>query len=148
MLRSLLIERFRLAVHTDHEEMGVFALVVAPGKVKIRESATGDTGSVQCQGGREQGRAVRTCTNMSMEIFVQELQRISPNYIDRLVVDQTAMQGRFDFRFWWTPQQLQEKDPGPTIFEALQRQLGLKLESRKLPVTTLVIDHIERLSAN
>ena len=65
-------------------------------------------------------------------------------YVSRSVIDKTGLQGDFDFKFDWSPQ-----DPNsPSIFTALQEQLGLKLESEKGPVEFLVIDHAEKPSEN
>jgi uncharacterized protein (TIGR03435 family) len=66
------------------------------------------------------------------------------------VVDQTALDGRFDFTLEWTRESnnAAPADPGPTIQEALQDQLGLKLKSTKVSMDTLVIDHVERPSEN
>jgi uncharacterized protein (TIGR03435 family) len=81
--------------------------------------------------------------------------------LDRPVVDQTGLAGRFDFRLTWTPDETQfgavggykpqateRADAPPDLFTAIQEELGLKLVSTKTPVDFLVIDHIERPSAN
>jgi uncharacterized protein (TIGR03435 family) len=81
--------------------------------------------------------------------------------LDRPVVDQTGLQGRFDFPLKWTPDESQFADMGmkipppkdnadapPGLFTAIQEQIGLKLESTKAPVEVLVIDHVEKPSEN
>jgi uncharacterized protein (TIGR03435 family) len=69
------------------------------------------------------------------------------------VLDRTGLSGNYDFSLRWTPESLDGGTPspeasGPSIFTALQEQLGLKLESATGPVQTLVVDHIERPSEN
>jgi uncharacterized protein (TIGR03435 family) len=83
------------------------------------------------------------------------------NVLDRPVVDQTGLSGRFDFTLMWTPDETQFGGRGgqappppdggtapPDLFNAMQEQLGLKMESTKAPVDVLVIDHVEKPSAN
>jgi uncharacterized protein (TIGR03435 family) len=89
-----------------------------------------------------------------MNVFAQILASVSPHYIDLPVVNPTDLPGAYDFSFSRTPQQLlnlpnngvrSANVSAMTIFEALPRELGLKLESRKEAHAALVIDHIERL---
>ena len=75
--------------------------------------------------------------------------------VGRVVVDKTGIPGRFDVTLRWTPDQGPAKlngepipDPPPSIFTAIQEQLGLKLDSQKGPVQVLVVDHVEMPSAN
>jgi uncharacterized protein (TIGR03435 family) len=83
--------------------------------------------------------------------------------LGRLIVNKTGLKGNYDFTLKWTPDEGQGQMPGgppgdaappppdasgPTIYTALQEQLGLKLESQKGPVDTIVIDHVERPSEN
>lgn len=82
-----------------------------------------------------------------MGMFAETLPAMSPHYVDLPVVDLTGLEGRYDFKLSWLPQQLRDASltGGPTIFEALETQLGLKLERRKLVVPTVVIDRVERI---
>jgi uncharacterized protein (TIGR03435 family) len=148
MLRNLLIERFRLVAHNGEKVMAAYALVVGKGGPKLQETTAGSSDPMGCAGQREQGMAHRTCKNTSMAVFADSLPGMSPHYIDLPVVNLTGLDGRYDFKLSWQPQQLQGKGgdlPGPTIFDAVRDQFGLKLESRRLPVQTIVIDKIERL---
>ena len=99
-----------------------------------------------------------TATNATMGDFAGVLQAA---VLDRPVVDQTGLQGRFDFPLKWTPDESQfggmgmkipppseNADAPPGLFTAIQEQIGLKLESTKAPVEVLVIDHIEKPSEN
>jgi uncharacterized protein (TIGR03435 family) len=150
MLRSLLLERFRLVVHTGEKVMGVYALVVDRGGPKLQETTAEISDPMGCSGRREQGLAYRACKNTSMALFAEALPGMSPHYIDLPVANLTGLSGRYDFKLSWQPQQLQGKGAnllGPTIFDAVRNQLGLKLEGRKLPVPTIMIDKIGRLSS-
>jgi len=130
--------------------MRVYALTVAKGGPKLKGTETPESETSGCSGNRQLGLAHRSCKATSMALFAESLPKMSPHYIETPVVNMTDLAGRFDFELSWQPQQLQGRDtggPGPTIFEALQTQLGLKLESRKLPIPTVVIDKIDRLQA-
>ena len=85
------------------------------------------------------------------------MERLSVRLADLLgvpVVDATELPGNFDFSLTWTPDEMHANVPasdisqGPSLFTALQEQLGLKLEARKLPADVLVIDHAEPPSEN
>ncbi len=85
-------------------------------------------------------------TNNSMEDFAQGMQV----FLDRPVVDETGLKGKFDFTLEWTVDGAVNSDPKapPGLFTAVQEQLGLKIEATKGPAEVLVIDHAERPSAN
>jgi uncharacterized protein (TIGR03435 family) len=104
------------------------------------------------------GRGDLTMTGATLERFADILSR----QVGRLIVDKTGLKGEYDFTLKWTPDEGQgamrggppgdaappPEASGPTIFTALQEQLGLKLETQKGPVDTIVIDHVERPSEN
>ena len=70
------------------------------------------------------------------------------NYISSVVVNKTALTGRYDFTLKWSRNETAANDDSPSIFTAVQEQLGLRLQSAKGPVEVLVVDHVERPSAN
>jgi uncharacterized protein (TIGR03435 family) len=78
-----------------------------------------------------------------MPMFARELERLT----DRPVIDRTGLTGTYDYQLEWSVDS-DATGVGPTIFTAIQEQLGLRLEAVKAPVDTLVIDHIERPSQN
>jgi uncharacterized protein (TIGR03435 family) len=110
------------------------------------------------------GRGDLSINAESLDMFADVLSR--QREIGRLVVDKTGLKGNYDFTLKWTPEEGQGQmsglpgggpprdaapppdATGPTIFTALQEQLGLKLESQKGPVDTLAIDHVEKPSEN
>lgn len=137
MARGLLAERFSLTLHHESKEMPVLTLVVAKGGPRLQPSV--GTGGPEVRGGR--GRLV--ARKVTMGLLAAQL---AGRVLDRAVLDGTGIAGEFDVNLEWTPDE--SPDPGPSIFTALQEQLGLKLESQKGVVDVLVVDHVERPSAN
>ena len=140
MVRALLVERFNLAAHTETRELPVYALVVAKGGAKVKESQNNGTDIGQ-------GRTHISDQGSTMAVLADQLARV----VGRVVVDKTAMAGRFDIALQWTPDDsstAQTDSTAPSIFTAVEEQLGLKLESAKAPVPVVVVDHVEMPSAN
>jgi uncharacterized protein (TIGR03435 family) len=152
MLQKLLADRFQLTFHRDKKELAAYVIVVERTGAKLAKSA-GDPNGLPGLGFRALGNL--TARNATMTDFAGLLQGF---VLDRPVVDQTGLSGRFDFTLLWTPDQSQfggrapavAEDPNapPGLFTAIQEQLGLKLESTKAIVDVVVIDHLERPTAN
>jgi bla regulator protein blaR1 len=152
-LRKLLADRFHLAIHTETKELPVYALVVAKSGPKFQEAKRA---AQDGDGGFHWGRGHTYGQMVTMAEFVEVLSGV----LGRPVLDDTAIKGRFDLKLEWTPEGFVPRerpagnnepqiDPnGPSIFTAIQEQLGLRLESRKGPVEILVIDHAEKPSEN
>jgi len=148
MLQAMLGDRFKLRVHHETKELPVYALVVAKGGAKISESPANVDVSESIGPGQLKGQG------MEIGSLAMSLSGI----VGRLIVDKTGLTGKYDARLEWTPTDLRGttqangttplSDAGPSIFTALQEQLGLKLESAKAPVDTIVIDHVEMPSEN
>jgi uncharacterized protein (TIGR03435 family) len=139
MLQSLLAERFKLVLHHETKELPVYALVVGKNGPKLREVQ--DDGSAPEIGSGDAHQIKGH--HISMKLLAATLQ----GYIGDTVVDATGLAGLFDLSLEFTSDENMSAD-GSTLFEAVQRQLGLKLESRKGPVEVVVIDHIEKPSEN
>jgi len=137
MARRLLAERFNLTLHHESKEMPVLALTGSKGGARLHPSDA--TGGPEVRGGR--GRLIARRVTMGM-LAAQLAGRV----LGRAVLDRTGIAGEFDVDLAWTPDE--SPDPGASIFTALQEQLGLKLETQKGVVDVLVIDHVERPSAN
>jgi uncharacterized protein (TIGR03435 family) len=139
MLRRLLDERFALKLHRESKEFAVYALVVAKGGSKLRPAARQGPYEFRVQGGHAAGNS------LSMPQFADRLSR--PAFqLGRQVVDFTGLTGTFDLTLDWRLQQSQSENQTddlalPSIFSALSEQLGLKLESRRVPLDVLVVDH-------
>ena len=146
MMRKILAERFGLLLHREQREMPVFALTVTKGGAKMIANATDPNGWMDQQNGGINGRHVEALKNASMA----DLALILQFHVDRPVVDQTGLKGRYDFKLQWTVDEAQTTAPDapPGLFTAIQEQIGLKLEPVKAPADVLVIDKVERPGAN
>ena len=161
MLQTLLVERFRLAVHWETREVPVFALVAGRGGARLQRSdpSRGEVSNPRTPagaGGTELRSGHLVFRDESMEDFAWALSRMNATG-DRVVLDDTGLTGNYDFELTFEPPRREPaaetpgtaiRVEGPSIFEAVQEQLGLKLEPRRGPVQFLVIDHVERPSAN
>jgi uncharacterized protein (TIGR03435 family) len=149
MVQKLLADRFQLTFHREKKELSVYAIGVTKSGAKIAKNETNPNGLSGFGGPPLRGFNVR---NATMEEFAGVLQA---NFMDRPVVDQTGFAGaRYDFVLKWTPDgapaqaAADNPDAPPDLFTAFQQQLGLKLESIKAPVDVLVVDRVEKPSAN
>jgi uncharacterized protein (TIGR03435 family) len=155
MVQKLLADRFKLTFHHEKRELAVYAIVVGKPGPKLTKSE-GDPNGLPSLIFR--GLGVLPARNASMADLAGVLQMA---VLDRPVVDQTGLPGRYDFSLTWTPDESQfgglgVRVPPPTadatappgLFTAIQEQLGLKLESTKAPVDVLVIDRVEKPSDN
>jgi uncharacterized protein (TIGR03435 family) len=133
LLQQLLQQRFHLAVHRETRDLPGYALVVAKGGPKL-QPGSGATGQIYILTNGIRGQAV------SLHLFSSLLSRPT----GRPVADQTGIQGNYDIKLEYAPNTAADSDL-PSIFTALQEQLGLKLESQKVPVEMLVIDHVDRV---
>jgi uncharacterized protein (TIGR03435 family) len=140
MLQGLLADRFRLAAHTETRELPIYALVITKGGPRLGAVQEGGT---TVNHGRDH---VEVQGSNSVALLAEELSKD----VGRPVVDKTGIEGRYHLTLKWTPDDAAPaSDPSePSIFTALQEQLGLKLEPQKGPVEVLVIDHIEMPSEN
>ena len=151
-VRSLLADRFGLVLHREIKEQLVYALAVAKSGPKLKVVAVpGDRQGLSTGRGRLQGFAA------PMAMFATVLS----NTVGRPVLDKTGLMEKYDFLLEWTPDiaTINPDKPGgeapppldssgPAIFTALQEQLGLRLDSTKGPVESIVIDRVERPSGN
>jgi bla regulator protein BlaR1 len=142
-LQDLLADRFQLKLTKETREMPVYALVVAKGGSKLKESALDE----EHRGGMSMGRGRLTVQGINVASIVAQLSSV----LGRTVIDKTGLTGSYDFKLEWTPESeasSTNETSGPTIFTALQESLGLKLESTKGPVEMLVINSVERPAEN
>lgn len=138
MMQSILVDRFHMQAHSATRSMPVYALVLAKGGSKLKPSPPGTPGW-STGPGRIAGHG------MDLSTLAGSLSRS----LGRIVIDRTGLTGQFDVTLTWTPDDQQAlSDSGPSLFTALQEQLGLRLESTHAPVPVLVVDHIEKPSAN
>jgi uncharacterized protein (TIGR03435 family) len=152
MMRQLLEERFKLRYHRERKELSAYALVLSKDGPKLqvekREQREGD-GRVGAGRGTAVGHMV------SSSAFAQTLSL----FVDRPVFDETAIDGLFNFELRWVPDETErqvgpplagaavpsEQPAGPSLFAALEEQLGLRLVSQRKSVEMFVIEHIEEV---
>jgi uncharacterized protein (TIGR03435 family) len=150
MLQPLLAERFQLVFHRDSKPFPVFALMAAKGGLKIQPvKSTGDSG-VDSDGGPI------TFKEASMARLAQWLTR----RLNVPVLDETGVPGVFNFILNWTPDDRSPaapaaasavpvpSDPSPSLLLALQEQLGIRIEPRKVPMDVIVVDSAQKATAN
>ena len=175
MLQALLADRFKLTLHRQTTQLGVYVLVVAKNGPKLQEAQPGDTypnGLRDPEGGSPAGmfrlgnfhggRGELVGQGLSM---AKLLRLLSQNILNRSVIDNTELTGNYDFTLEW---KIGEESQGPmfketgdhsgstslpefsrpSFFNAIQEQLGLKLESQNSPGVILAIDHVEKPSEN
>jgi uncharacterized protein (TIGR03435 family) len=145
MMQALLRDEFKLTIHREEAPSNVFVLVA--GKKGPTLKISEGSGPAQCKWGvsaLQQDSGVRLeCTNMRPLDFVDVLPRFAPHYVDRPVVDLTELPDAYDFALDWTTRAGIDGG-GLTILDAIEKQLGLKLQQRKIAIPVVVIDHIEQ----
>jgi uncharacterized protein (TIGR03435 family) len=149
MLQSLLAERFTLVTHEDTRELAAFSLTVAGGKHKLKEASGANTGCQPQQQPPEPGTVpiqVAVCRGVTMATLAELLPRIAGAYVTSSVVDSTGLTGPWDFELRWHARGLlaQAGSDAITIFDALDQQLGLKLEMQKRATSALIVDRVNQ----
>jgi len=162
MTRALLRDRFKLVVHTETRQEQVYGLVIARADGRLGPQIKPST--IDCQGSQpgtpspcgmnssvNQTVGRMTGTGQSMQNLATALASFG---LSRMVLDRTGLEGQFDFELRWTPDSVRgaagsaQADEAPSIFAALQEQLGLRLDSQRGPVEFLVIDSVQRPTAD
>jgi uncharacterized protein (TIGR03435 family) len=144
-VQGLLQDRFQLQFHRETRTAPVYSLAIAKGGIKLSASDSP-------QKGINAGQGTMLGEGASMTQLASKLSRL----LQRPVVNNTGLAGNYDFKLAWTPDrelsapsgQPADTAAGPSIFSALQEQLGLRLEATKGPVDVLVIDQVDKPSEN
>jgi uncharacterized protein (TIGR03435 family) len=165
MVQSLLADRYKLAFHRETKEMPIYEPVAAKGGLKIAAPKEGSCVVVDPKnppnpprpgeppprfcGTVRMGRGLLEAYGINMDRFLSVLS----DTVGRRVIDKTAFAGTFDVHLEYTPDEVaaggtSSDSQAPSIFTALQEQLGLRLDNSKGPVEVLVIDHLEKPSEN
>jgi uncharacterized protein (TIGR03435 family) len=165
MLRGLLVDQFELKTHTENREVPVYALMVAGSKPKMTQANDSERSSCRFDPNAPKPfpnvGMIDRCTNRSMDDFAKDME-MANGYIDHPVVNATGLQGGWDFLLGWTPtgQLHTPKVPDPnqpagqpsteatapldiSVFEAVQKELGLKLVKEKRSIPVIVVDHVD-----
>jgi uncharacterized protein (TIGR03435 family) len=155
MVQKLLADRFQLTFHREKKELSVYAIVLGKSGPKLTKSAGNPSG---LPGLFFRGLGNLPVTNATMADFAGVMQSA---VLDKPVVDQTGLEGRFDFQLRWTPDETQFGGMGmkvpppsddaaapPDLYTAMQEQLGLKLQATKAQADVIVIDKVSKPSEN
>jgi uncharacterized protein (TIGR03435 family) len=164
MLQNFLAERFKMTFHHEKKEVPGFQLVVAKSGPKFKEAKP--TAPAPDDDAADQPGPPKTDANgfpvlppgrgsrMTMmrghgamradEETMAEFAEMLSNQLRQPVIDATGLSGKYGIAMYWVPGDPAPDDPGPSLFQALQEQLGLKLESKKGMVDVVVVDHIEK----
>jgi len=157
MLMNLLVDRMQLKFHHEKKEMAMYALTVDKGGHKLRPHPAANSGEPWIDQAQPKPLHMKmNATSVTMDYFAFRL----ANLMDRPVVNLTNLAGDYDFPLEYTRElpvgfpeggKINGEDPdttAPSIYEALKAQLGLNLKAQKGPVDVLVIDHVEKPTAN
>jgi uncharacterized protein (TIGR03435 family) len=152
MLQALLADRFKLAVHTDSKVLPTYALTAAQGgKPKMKESD--GSGNPGCQPQMQPPQpgavpyAVAVCRNITMEAFAKTLSAFGGAYLTSPVTDVTGLKGSWDFELKWSPSRPMLAAAGAdgiSLFDAVDKQLGLKLELQNLSTAAIIVDSVNQ----
>jgi uncharacterized protein (TIGR03435 family) len=156
MLRNLITERFHLRMHEEDRPTDVYALTV---KRTTNLKGAAPNRRSECHIAYGDGHLTMTCQNTTMRQLQDRARDQAWGTLDRPVLDRTGLKGAYDFSIAWTPGPRNREQPAapadgmasePTgeisFFEAMEKQLGLKLTTQKLPYPALVVDSVERPS--
>ena len=151
MLQALLEDRFQLKSHREQREVAGYSLVLGKNGPKLQEVKEGDSSSRPP--GTKVGRGLIDGHAVPMALLAGFLR----SELGRPLTENTGLAGKYDFKLEWIPDEGQPNSGGdipppdsrgPSIFTAVQEQLGLKIEAQKVPLDILIIDHVEKPSAN
>ncbi len=156
MLKKLLADRFELKFHNDTRELSAYVLTVAKGGPKM-EKSDGDANSLPGLFFPRLGQL--NVRNATMTDFTQLMQQA---VLDRPIVDQTGITGKWNFILKWTPDETQfggmgaklsppppeSAEPDPPLFTAMPQEIGLRLDATKTAVPVFVIDHVAKPTEN
>lgn len=163
LVQAMLAERFKLKVHKETQPVTVYGLTANKSKLKAADVSSRST----CVRRAIDGALTLTCTNTTMEQFAKRIRELAGGYLEHPVVDLTELKGAYDFTVTWAPRNrtlgnaprpsdtpaeaggvvpvASDRGTGLTVFEAIDRQLGLKLAPVKHPMQVVVIDSMQRL---
>lgn len=139
-VQSLLKKRFQLQTHRETRELPEYSLVVEKSGIKPE--------GLRVSENRRRGINARQGAMTGEAAPMASLALVLSRQLERPVVDNTGLQGNYDFMVEWTPDLADSDSPGPSLFTALREQLGLRLEATKGPVEVIVVDGAEKPSEN
>jgi len=141
LLQNLLADRFQLKVHWETRETSVYELLLDKNGPRFKDNSDGQEPGINTS--KRSGKGTMKGTREPISILASNL----GNQLSRIVVDKTGLQGVYDWTLEWSLD-MTDDATHPTLFTALQEQLGLRLKASKGPMETLVIDSANRPSEN
>jgi len=144
MLQKLLTDRFRMTIHREQRDLPVYAMVVGKNGTKLKDTENPGKSSFRMNGGSV------AFTSVTVQELIDDMSQMRSAEMDRPVVDNTGLKGRYDFTVTLFGTQdemmaaLNKGDFGTSIFTLIQEQLGLKLEPQKLPLDMVIVDKAEK----
>jgi uncharacterized protein (TIGR03435 family) len=142
MMQSILADRFKMTAHMERRDVPTYSLVL-----RSRESSKLVPGAGACP--PDCGMKITAGSLSAHNVPLAQFAELLSQQTGRLVTDATGLKGGFDFEIHWTPDAVQQGGAdAPSLFTALQEQLGLKLEAARGPVDVLVVDHVEHPTEN
>jgi uncharacterized protein (TIGR03435 family) len=151
MLRALLAERFKLVVHNGSASFPLYSLTAGTDKVKMKPSD--GSGDSECKlkppaPNQAPGTFVfeLSCSNISMDAFVQDLHNFTRDYILGPIPNSTGLKGTWDFDLKWMPRMelAGAGASGISLYDAIEKQLGLKLEQRSTSMPVILVDSVNK----
>ncbi|MGA3098278.1 MAG: TIGR03435 family protein [Bryobacteraceae bacterium] len=146
MLQALLAERFNLAIRNEDRPLPVYALTLGKRNPRLKQAAAGDG---DCKPALVDGQRTYTCHGVTMASLAERLPAAAPAYFDHPVVDRTGLTGAYDFTLQWTPRGRlgPEADDSVSLFEFLDKELGIKVEPSSRPAPVIVVEHVNQTPA-
>lgn len=150
-LRNLLADRFKLKTHFDKRRLPVFAFTIAQSGIRMKKAAAGESPKILFKEVNPPG-GIEATQMVGVRSTVQELADLYSKFMDRPVIDMTGLTDRFDFQVQYEAD-TDSRGPfaavtAPTLFQAFEKQAGLKLSATRGPVNVLAIDSAARPGAN
>jgi uncharacterized protein (TIGR03435 family) len=151
MLRALLADRFHLVLKPGTRPVPAFLLTKGPGPLKMKPAEGGKEADCQYQKPHEPPSPGRTpsiafaCHQITTDTLAKRLHQWGNGYLSDPVIDQTGLQGSWDFDIHWTPRQFLQKagNDGVSLFDAVDKQLGLKLDHQSAPLPVQIVDSVD-----
>lgn len=146
MMQSLLADRFNLVLHNGDQQMATYVLTAGKDKPKLKESSEKEDGDCSNEAMTTNADGISVvhvgCHHVTMEGFVNALHDIASGYLRNPVVDSTGLKGRYDFKMTWTPrgQLAKAGADGISLFDAIDKELGLKLTLQTTAQQALIVD--------
>jgi uncharacterized protein (TIGR03435 family) len=159
MMQAMLADRFKLKVHHETRELSMYDLVIAKGGFKLKDAdpnATYENGIKGPDGKAHPGMMRMGMGDLTAQaVAIPGLANFLAQQLHKQVHDKTGLTGKYDIELKWQPDEMPAEsheatggEVRPSLFTALQEQLGLKLDAVKGPVDTIVVDHVELPSEN